>query len=61
MKRPQKVRSCTMSRSVQICEFKRLMARQKIAGILCVFPDFLTQPPAFWAAKMRAAAIGTAS
>ena len=37
------------------------MARQKIAGILCVFQDFLTQPAAFGAAKMCAGAIGTAS
>ena len=38
-----------------------LLTRQKIAGVLCVFPDFSTQSAAFWAAKMGAGAIGTAS
>ena len=38
------VRSCTNSRSMQTCEEKLPPERQKIAGILCVFQDFLTQP-----------------
>ena len=37
------IRSCTNSRSMQICEAKLSMTRQKIAGILGVFQDFLTQ------------------
>ena len=37
------------------------MARQKIAGILCVFQDLSTQPSAIWAAKLGAEAIGTAA
>ena len=36
-------RSCTNSRSIQIREPKLPMARQKIAGILCVFQDFFTR------------------
>ena len=38
------LRSCTNSRSMQTCEEKLPPERQKIAGILCVFQDFLTQP-----------------
>jgi hypothetical protein len=37
------------------------MARQKIAGILCVFQDFLTQSAAILAAEICVEAIGTAS
>ena len=55
------LRSCTNSRSIQIREPKLPMARQKIAGILCVFQDLSTQPSAIWAAKLGAEAIGTAS
>ena len=55
------LRSCTNSRSIPIREPKLPMARQKIAGILCVFRDFSTQPSAIWAAKLGAEAIGTAS
>ena len=38
------MRSCTNSRSMQACEEKLPPARQKIAGILCVFQDFSTKP-----------------
>ena len=58
---PLRLRSCTNSQSAQICASKMSPARQKIAGILCVFQDFLTRPAAFLAAKMCAWAIGTAS
>ena len=54
-------RSCTIRRKIQICETKLPMARQKIAGILCVFQDFLTQSAAILAAKICVEAIGTAS
>ncbi len=54
-------RSCTISRSIQIWEAKLAMARQKIAGILCIFQDFLTQSAAILAAKICAEAIGAAS
>ena len=62
--RPHRIfpfRSCTDSRSIQICESKSPLARRKIAGILCVFQDFSTQPAAIWTAKLGAKAIGTAS
>ncbi|MCH5351976.1 MAG: hypothetical protein J1E06_00665 [Acutalibacter sp.] len=55
------IRSRTNRQSIQIYASKMLLTRQKIAGILCVFQDFLTQSAAFWAAKMGAGAIGTAS
>ena len=56
-----KIRSCTNSRSIQIREPKLPVARRKIAGILCVFQDFSTQPAAILAAKLGAEVIGTAS
>jgi hypothetical protein len=46
---------------VQIREAKSPVARQKIAGILCVFQDLLTKPAVILAARMGAEAIGTAS
>jgi hypothetical protein len=39
---------------MQACKEKLPPARQKIAGILCVFQDFLTQLAAIWAARLRA-------
>ena len=60
LKSLQFLRSCTIRRKIQICETKLPMARQKIAGILCVFQDFLTQSAAILAAKICVEAIGTA-
>ena len=45
-----RLRSCTNSRSIQICEAKLSMTRRKIAGILCVLQDFSTQSAAILAA-----------
>ena len=47
------IRSCTNSRSIQIREPKLPVARRRIAGILCVFQDFSTQPVVILAAKRR--------
>jgi hypothetical protein len=58
--KPDLLRSCTNSRSIQICEAKLPVARRKITGILCVFQGFSMQPAAIWAAKLGAEAIGTA-
>ena len=56
-----KIRSCTNSRSIQIREPKLLVARRKVAGILCVFQDFSTHRAAILAVKLGSEVISTAS
>jgi hypothetical protein len=53
----QALRSGTNSRSIQIHEPALPVARQKIAGMLCVFQGFSTRPAAMLAAKLGAGAI----